>query len=64
VEKAKGIALTNILKGWDGYAWKDGEYIDDIQSFFDETGPLTMFVAMMAGEHDYEHVAGMISDEA
>lgn len=20
--------------GWDGYAWKDGEYIDDIQEYF------------------------------
>jgi hypothetical protein len=26
--------------------------------------PLTMFIAMMAGEHDYQHVAGMISDAA
>jgi hypothetical protein len=23
-----------------------------------------LFVAMMAGEHDYQHVAGMISDAA
>jgi hypothetical protein len=28
------------------------------------TGTLTMFVAMMAGEHDYQHVAGMISEDA
>jgi len=21
--------------GWDGYAWKDKEYIDDIQEYFD-----------------------------
>lgn len=22
--------------GWSGYAWKDGEYIDNIQEYFDE----------------------------
>ena len=26
----------NLIKGWSGYAWKDGEYIDDIQEYFDE----------------------------
>ena len=22
--------------GWDGYAWKDGEFIDEIQEYFDD----------------------------
>lgn len=27
--------LESATTGWSGYGWKDGEYIDDIQSFFD-----------------------------
>jgi hypothetical protein len=28
--------LRDLLTGWTGYAWrKDGEYVDDIQQFFD-----------------------------
>lgn len=26
----------DLLLGWSGDAWKDGQYIDDIQEFFDE----------------------------
>jgi hypothetical protein len=25
-----------LTSGWDSYAWKDDEYIDDIQEYFDE----------------------------
>ena len=24
------------LSGWESYAWKDGEYIDDVQEYFDK----------------------------
>jgi hypothetical protein len=24
-----------MLKGWSGYAWKDGQYIDSVQEYFD-----------------------------
>ena len=24
-----------LLKGWNGYGWKDGVYIDSIQEYFD-----------------------------
>lgn len=27
-------AQTKLTSGWSGYAWKDGEYIDDIQVYF------------------------------
>lgn len=27
---------ATLLKGWSGYAWKDGVYVDDIQNYFDE----------------------------
>ena len=26
--------LKNAIKGWDGYGWKDDEYIDDLEEFF------------------------------
>lgn len=26
----------SLLKGWDGYGWKDGVYIDDLQAYFDQ----------------------------
>lgn len=29
-------ALIKAMKGWGSYAWKNGEYIDDIQEYFDE----------------------------
>jgi len=28
--------IKHLTSGWQGYAWKDGEYIDDIQEYFDE----------------------------
>lgn len=31
-------APQQLLKGWSGYAWKDGAYVDDIQQYFDEHG--------------------------
>jgi hypothetical protein len=27
--------VDELLKGWSGYAWKDGQYVDDIQGYFD-----------------------------
>ena len=28
--------LRNKTTGWSGYGWKDDEYIDDIQEYFDD----------------------------
>jgi len=28
--------LRGLMKGWSSYAWKDGQYIDDVQGYFDE----------------------------
>jgi len=27
--------LHKAMTGWDSFAWKDGEYIDEIQEYFD-----------------------------
>ena len=27
--------LHFLTSGWNGYCWKDGEYIDDVQEYFD-----------------------------
>lgn len=35
ISKAQLIDIEKVTTGWDGYAWKDGEYIDDIQEYFD-----------------------------
>ena len=32
---SKLAAYKEVTTGWDGYAWKNGEYIDDIQEYFD-----------------------------
>ena len=34
VNKLEQRKDNNILSGWDGYAWKDGVYIDDIDEYF------------------------------
>jgi hypothetical protein len=28
--------FSEKMTGWSGYAWKNGEYIDNIQEFFDD----------------------------
>lgn len=33
--KEKLKTIEKLTEGWSGYAWKDGEYIDDIQEYFD-----------------------------
>ena len=30
------IPASDLLKGWEGYGWHNGEYIDDIQTYLDE----------------------------
>ena len=27
--------LKDAIKGWSGYAWKNGKYIDDLEEFFE-----------------------------
>jgi hypothetical protein len=32
------LRLRKLTKGWSGYGWKDGEYMDDLQEYFDSAG--------------------------
>lgn len=35
-QEAEIERLRGLMRGWRSYAWKDGEYIDDVQAYFDE----------------------------
>jgi hypothetical protein len=36
VSSEKIKKLLDSITGWDGYGWKDGKYIDDINEYFDK----------------------------
>jgi len=44
------VALREALSGWNGYSWKDGEYIDDLQEYFDSVKLKALCKSMTGGE--------------